>query len=220
MLTVWGRANSLNVQKVMWTLGELGLAHERIPTGGHFGGNQDPAYLEHNPNGLVPTLRDGDLYVWESNAIVRYLAAKHDAGGLWPEDPAQRARADRWMDWALSTAVPAMTGVFMVTVRAPRGTPRPADFAQRLAQCHKAFGILEAALEKSDYLAGNRLTMGDIPVGVAVGRYLRLSIDRPDYPRLAAYFARLRQRPAYATHVMLPLGTCEEEWQANEREFG
>lgn len=220
MQTVWGRANSLNVQKVMWTLGEIGLVHERIPTGGSFGGNNDAGYLSHNPTGLVPTLRDGDVIIWESNTIVRYLTAKYDAGGLWPEDPALRSQADRWMDWVLSTGSPSLGAVLMPTVRSPRGTPRPEGFSQAVSKLHAAFGLVEDALSHSAYIAGDRLTIGDIAVGVSVARYLRLPVELPSRPRLEAYFERLQQRPAFARHVMIPLGSCKEEWDAIERQHG
>ncbi|WP_342641777.1 glutathione S-transferase family protein [Rhodoligotrophos ferricapiens] len=220
MLKVWGRANSINVQKVMWTLGELGLAYERTPVGGSFGGTADPAYRAMNPNGLVPTILDGDTVLWESNAIVRYLAAKYDAGGLWPEDPLACGRSDRWMDWTATTLSPAMTPVFMATVRAPRNAPPPEDFSAALDKLSSQFRIIEEALSRSDYIAGTRLTIGDIAVGVFVARYLRMPITRPLLPRIEVYFARLKEHPAFRTHVMVPFGTCQEEWAALEREHG
>src|SRR5690348_9690795 len=103
VLKIWGRANSFNVQKVLWCADELGVPYERVDLGGPFGGNDDPAYRRLNPNGVVPTIQDGDLVLWESNAIVRYLAAKHGSGTLYPSDLAVRADADRWMDWQLTT---------------------------------------------------------------------------------------------------------------------
>ncbi|WP_137392153.1 glutathione S-transferase family protein [Rhodoligotrophos defluvii] len=220
MLTVWGRANSINVQKVLWTIGELGLAHERVPLGGSFGGTADKSYLAMNPNGLVPTVRDGDAVLWESNAIVRYLAAKHDTGGLWPEDPLARARADRWMDWSATTLSPAMTPVFMATVRAPRGTARPAGFDAAAEKLASVFRMVEEGLSEADHIAGPRLTIGDIPIGASVARYMRMPIDRPTLPRTEAYYARLQERPAFRTHIMIPFGTCQEEWDALEKQYG
>lgn len=111
MITVHGRRNSINVQKVMWAVGEIGLDHTRLDVGRAFGGNDTPAYRAMNPNGRVPVLVDGDAVIWESHSCVRYLAARYDPGGLWPEDPAERSLADRWMDWKLATAQPAMTTV-------------------------------------------------------------------------------------------------------------
>jgi glutathione S-transferase len=106
-ITLWGRASSANVQKARWALAEIGLAYEHTPLGGKYGGNKEPAYLAMNPNGLIPTLRDGDLVLWESHAIVRYLAATYSAGGLWPEGPSARAIVDQWTDWTVATFQPA-----------------------------------------------------------------------------------------------------------------
>src|SRR5829696_7441779 len=119
MLKIWGRYTSINVQKVMWAIGELGIAHERIDVGGPFGKNNEPAYLAMNPNGLVPTLEEDDFVLWESNAIVRYLAAKYGSGKLDPTDLRTRASAGRWMDWQLSVAGPAITPVFWGLIRTP-----------------------------------------------------------------------------------------------------
>ena len=119
MLKIWGRTSSINVQKVMWTVAELGLPHERIDVGGSFGGLDGPEYAALNPNRLIPVLQDGAIAVWESNAIVRYLAARHGAGGLWPEDPGRRSEADRWMDWQLTTLQPAISPIFWGLIRTP-----------------------------------------------------------------------------------------------------
>ena len=119
MLTIWGRNNSINVQKVMWTVAELGLAHQRHDVGRQFGGLDTAEFLAMNPNGLIPTIDDDGTIVWESNAVVRYLAAKYGAGSLWPEDPAQRADADRWMDWMLNTINPHIGPVFVALIRTP-----------------------------------------------------------------------------------------------------
>src|SRR5919197_4157345 len=119
MIKIWGRNTSVNVQKVMWAVGELGLPHERIDVGGPFGKNNEPAYLAMNPNGLVPTLEEDGFVLWESNAIVRYLAAKYGAGTLEPADPRARARANSWMDWQLTVAHPPLTPVFWGLVRTP-----------------------------------------------------------------------------------------------------
>src|ERR1700691_4714939 len=117
MIKIWGRKTSSNVQKVMWAIGELGLPHERIDVGGAFGKNREPAYLAMNPNGLVPTLEEEDGYLlWESNSIIRYLAARH-GGPLQPAHPKTRALASQWMDWQLSVFGPAITPVFWGMIR-------------------------------------------------------------------------------------------------------
>ena len=104
MLKVWGRKNFINVQKVLWCCEELGLPYERIDAGGPFGLTRDPEYLARNPNALVPTISDDEFVLWESNAIVRYLATRHGSGAMWPEDLRERADAERWMDWQLRRA--------------------------------------------------------------------------------------------------------------------
>src|SRR5215510_7234273 len=119
MIKIWGRNTSVNVQKVMWAVGELELPHERIDVGGAFGKNDEPAYLAMNPNGLVPTLEEDGFVLWESNAIVRYLAAKYGAGKLEPADLRERASAGRWMDWQLSVCAPAIHGLFWGLIRTP-----------------------------------------------------------------------------------------------------
>jgi glutathione S-transferase len=205
MLKVWGRPNSVNVQKVMWTVAELGLAHERIDVGGAFGGLDTPDYGARNPNRLIPVLEDGDTVVWESNAIVRYLAARYGTGSLWPEDPARRADADRWMDWQLTTVQPAMGPVFIGLVRTPperRDTAAIQAHAQRLVE---AMRLLDGHLAGRRFVAGDALTMGDIPLGCVCWRYLELAIDRPDLPSLTSWYQSLTARPAYREHVMIPL---------------
>jgi glutathione S-transferase len=107
-MKIWGRANSINVIKVLWCADECGLKYEREDVGGAFGGNDQKWYLDMNPNGVVPTIDVGGRIIWESNSAVRYLAAKHAAGTLWPTDPGLRSEADRWMDWQLSTIAEPM----------------------------------------------------------------------------------------------------------------
>ena len=205
MLKVWGRNNSINVQKVMWTVAELGLEHQRIDAGGQFGGLDTPDYGTLNPNRLVPVLEDDGVVVWESNAIVRYLAARYGSGGLWPADPARRAEADRWMDWKITSLQPDMTVVFWGLVRTPpeqRDTARIESAAERLG---RTFAILDAHLAGRRFVAGDELTMGDIPVGAACYRYHALPIRRPPLPDLESWYARLQEREAFHNHVMIPL---------------
>jgi glutathione S-transferase len=204
MLKLWGRRNSINVQKVLWTLEELGLACEQVDAGMEFGINKTPDYLAKNPNGLVPTLEDGALVLWESNAIVRYLAARHGSGGLWPDDAAGRGRSDRWMDWVLSQMMPVLGPVFRNLVRTPPMQRDQAEIDAGIRRMELLWPMVETALDQP-YLAGDRLTIGDIAVGVCVYRWRGLPIDRPGLPRLEAYFDRLAERPAYRNQVMLPL---------------
>ncbi len=205
MLKVWGRNNSINVQKVMWTVAELGLEHRRIDAGGQFGGLDTPEYGTLNPNRLVPVIEDDGVVVWESNTIVRYLAARYGSGGLWPVDPAPRAEADRWMDWKITSLQPDMTVVFWGLVRTPpeqRDTARIESAAERLGQ---TFAVLDAHLAGRRFVAGDELTMGDIPVGAACYRYHALPIRRPPLPDLESWYGRLRERTAFRSHVMIPL---------------
>ncbi len=205
MLKIWGRTNSINVQKVMWTAGELGLKYERIDAGGAFGRNRDPDYLALNPNGLVPTIEDDGVVVWESNACVRYLAAKYGEGTLWPRDPGVRARADMWMDWKLSTVIPVLVPVFKELIRTPPEQRDMKAVAAAQANLTDAMRLFDAYMAGRAYVAGDSLTIGDIAMGAATYRYLALPMERPKLPNLEAYYERLKTRPAYAEHVMLPL---------------
>jgi len=205
MLKLWGRVNSINVQKVLWALEELKVPYERVDAGLQFGVVNEPFYRKMNPNGRVPTIEDDGLVLWESNTIVRYLSAKHAAGTLWPSDHKQRADVDRWMDWTTSTVAPAMTPVFWGLVRTPpekRDAKAIADGVEKAAQ---AFQVLEQSLEGRDYVGGRAFTMGDIPLGTFLNRWNALDIKRPKLTRVEAYYARLQQRAAYKKHVMLPL---------------
>ena len=205
MLRIWGRTNSLNVQKVMWAVAELGLEHERIDAGGAFGRLDTAEYGRLNPNRWVPTVVDGDLVVWESNACVRYLAARYGEGSLWPVDPGVRARGDMWMDWTSTTVGPDLGVPFWQLVRTPaekRDLPAVAAAAQRLGP---VWSRLDAHLADRRFVAGDRLSMGDIPAGVAFWRYRNLAIERPPLPNLQRWSAELETRLAYQTHVMLPL---------------
>src|SRR5437870_8189328 len=167
MLKVWGRKTSSNVQKVMWAIGELGLAYERIDIGGPFGKNKEPAYLAMNPNGLVPTLEEEDGFLlWESNSIVRYLAAKNNARVLEPADPKTRALASKWMDWQLAVMGPAITPVFWGLVRTPPEKRDANAIAAGKEKTIAAAKIMDAQLGKTAYLAGDAFSYGDIPVGV------------------------------------------------------
>lgn len=206
MLTLWGRANSINVQKVMWTAVELGLDHERIDAGGAFGRLDTAEYGALNPNRRVPTLVDGDVVLWESNVIVRYLAAKYGAGGLCPADPADRARADQWMDWFITTMVADLIAVFRQLIRTAEADRDQDAIDASLGRLDAAWDIVEGHLaDREDYMVGDGLTMGDIPVGAAAYRYYGLDIPRPDRPHVHAWYQRLAERPAFQAHVMLPL---------------
>lgn len=205
MLKLLGRANSINVQKVHWCLEELGVPYARTDVGGAFGGNTTPEYLAKNPNGRVPTLEDDGFVLWESNVIVRYLAAKYGADKLWPTDVRQRAEADRWMDWQQTTVGPAITPVFWQLIRTPADQRDLAAMEKSKTDSVGVFSMLDAHLKGRAYVAGDSFTMGDIPVGCAAHRWLNLPIERPVLPNLEAWYGRLKTRPAAAKVLTTPI---------------
>jgi glutathione S-transferase len=200
-ITLWGRASSANVQKVRWALAEIGLAYEHIALGGKFGGTGDPAYLAMNPNGLVPTLRDGDLVLWEGHAIVRYLVAHYAAGSLWPESPSARAIADQWTDWTATTFQPAWIAAFWHIVRTPKAQHNPQAIAKALAETERCLSIMEGQLSRSPFLGGDALTYADIAAGVAMYRWSTMEIERAPRPAVEAWHRRLRGRQAFRDSV-------------------
>ena len=205
MLKIWGRTTSSNVMKVLWCADELGLAYERVDIGGQFGGNREPAYLALNPNGLVPTIEDDGLVLWESNTIVRYLAAKQRAEKLYPSAPAARADVERWMDWQLSVVNSPMTTMFLGYVRTPADKRDPAALESARRTAAAAWTILDRHLAGRDFIAGRDFTVGDIALGVQAWRWFNLPIERPDLPHLRAWFERLLARPVYKKRIALPM---------------
>lgn len=204
MLRIWGRTNSVNVKKALWCAEELGLHYERIDAGLQFGVVDTPEYRKLNPNGLVPTIEDDGYVLWESHAIVRYLCAKHGTGTLWPVDAAPRGDADRWMDWTFSLQN-ALRPVFWGLVRTPPEKRDAAAIEEGRRKSADMLAILDSALARRDYVAGAAFTMGDIPLGCHVQLWMRLPIERPVQPNVEAWFARLRERPAYRKVVDTPL---------------
>lgn len=205
MLRIWGRRNSINVQKVMWAVGELGLAHERIDAGGPYGGLDTDEFGAMNPNRRVPVIDDGGTIVWESHAIVRYLAAKYGAGTLAPDDPGIRAQSDMWMDWVLADLQPAFIGgVFWNFYRTPEEQRNWQLIRKGIARSTILFRLLDRQLETHAFVGGDALTMGDIPAGTQLYRYFNLQIDRPSLPNVEAWYSRIQESEAYRTHVMVP----------------
>ncbi|HEU4494151.1 MAG TPA: glutathione S-transferase [Rubrobacteraceae bacterium] len=205
MLRIWGRSNSINVQKVLWCCEELNIPYQRVDLGGPFGGNREPEYLRLNPNGLVPTISDDGFVLWESNAIVRYLAAKHGMGSLCPEGLARRADADRWMDWQMGTLWASLRPAFIGLVRTPREGRDQAAITAAISKTAENLAILDAHLAGRDYVAGPAFTMADIPLGVTAYRWFGLDIERPPMDDLEAWYERLCARAPYRANVMLPL---------------
>jgi len=207
MLKIWGRRSSFNVQKVMWLVGELGLAHEHIQAGGSFGGLDEPAFRALNPHGRVPVLEDGELAIWESHAILRYLAARYGQGIFWADDPAARSHVDRWMEWSQTALQPTfLNGVFWGYYRTPEPQRDWPAIRKSLDDCADLFRGLESVLANQSFLAGDQLTLADIPAGASLYRYFELDIERPNLPNVEAWYLRLQQRPAYREHVMIPFG--------------
>lgn len=202
MLRIWGRGNSVNVQKVLWAADELDLPHERINAGREFGVVDTPEYRALNPNGLVPTLDDDGFILWESNVIVRYLWQKHRPAA----SPRAFAEADRWMEWVSTTFWDgAMRTVFWGLVRTPPEKRDATAIEAARRKTGELLRIVDAALAQRPYLSGDEFGMGDIPLGCGIWRWYGLDIERPQQPHLAAWFARLKARPAYVKNVMLPL---------------
>ena len=204
MLKIWGRTNSVNVKKALWCAEELGLAYERIDAGMQHGVVNTPEYRKMNPNGLVPTIEDDGFVLWESHTIVRYLAAKHGAGKLWPLDLKVRADAERWMDWTF-TFLNAFRPVFWGLVRTPPEKRDMAAIEEGRKKSAELLGTLDAALAGRNYVAGSTFTMGDIPIGCHVQLWMRLPIERQKQPALEAWFARLLERAPYRKVVDIPL---------------
>jgi len=205
MLTIWGRASSLNVQKVLWCCVELGIPFERIDWAGEYGGNDDPAYRAMNPHGRVPTIRDGDTIVWESNTILRYLCATHGGARLHPERPVERSAVERWMDWQLAGLNPPMTALLLGYYRTPPDKRDAAGLETARQAAAGQWAIVEKWLEGRDYLAGPDLTLADIGSGILVHRWHTYPIVRPDFPRLKTWYDRLAERPGFRAHVAGPV---------------
>ncbi len=204
MLKMIGRASSANVQKVLWLCDEIGLAYEREDAGLHYGRTRDADYIAMNPNSTVPTIIDDGFVLWESNSIVRYLCNKHKSD-LYPNDIKERALAERWMDWQLAVYGPAMAPVFQGLIRTkPENRNMEAIKAGR-DRWSKAVAILDRYLGETEYLAGPRFTIGDIPCGIMTYRWFALDIEREDYPNVRRWYDALAQRPAYREHIMITM---------------
>jgi len=205
MIEILGRANSVNVQKVTWCAAELGLDVERKDIGGQFGGNDTADYLAKNPNGRIPTLIDNGFILWESNSIVRYLCETYGRDSWQPADPKVAALANQWMDWYLTTLHAPMTTLFWGLIRT---VPEEQDWTainKAAEDSAQIWSILDRHLADREFVTGEQLTMGDIPIGCAAYRWHCMDFQRPELPNLKRWWDRLNERPAYREHVMLPL---------------
>lgn len=205
MLTIWGRKTSSNVQALMWCIGELGLAYERHDAGHRYGGTDTPEFLAMNPNGTVPVLRDGDGEpLWETGAILRYLATRYGAAPFWPEDGLARARIDKWAEWAkINVAMGFTAPIFWKVVRTAPADQDPRAIRQAVAKLDKILDIAEAQLSRGAFLVGDTLTLADIQLGHVLFRYFDIPIPRPARPALRRYYDALTTRPAFREHVMV-----------------
>ncbi len=203
MLKIWGRLNSINVQKVVWCADELGLKYERIDAGGAFGIVDQPEYRIMNPNGLIPVIEHDGLVLWESNAIVRYLSARFGAGSLWPLDIGVRANADRWMDWQTTTLQPTIGPAFKQLFRTPLAERDLAVVNAGKIAIEAKLDILEMHLAKNAYIAGEEFTMGDISVGCSVDRWFKMPLKHAAHPHITRWYSALRQRAGAQQIVLL-----------------
>lgn len=204
MLKVWGRVSSVNVQKVMWVVAELGIPHERIDAGGAFGKTNTPEYKAMNPNRLIPVIEDGGFTLWESSAIIRYLANKYGKGGLAPIAEQDLARADQWMEWGqMNLYSDIISTCFWGLIRTPAAERNDKAIAVAAKRAGERLAILDEHLASRPYVLGDRLTIGDVTAGALLYRYYNIDIPRPAYPNVEAWYQRLMARPAYKTHVAI-----------------
>lgn len=205
MLKLWGRTSSINVRKVVFTARLLGLPFERIDAGASFGITKTPDYLARNPNALVPLLEDGDFTLWESNVIVRYLCARRPEAGLYPQDLRARFDAERWMDWQQTTLNNAGRDAFLQLIRTPAEQRNPQAIAASVAATEPLLAMLDAQLARRPYLAGEQLTMADIPIACEMHRWWGLPLEHPAHPHLRRWYDGLRQLPAARGALDVPL---------------
>jgi glutathione S-transferase len=204
MLTVYGRKSSFNVQKVMWLIGELGLNHRHVELGGSFGGLDTPDFRARNPHGRIPVIEDDGVAIWESHAILRYLAARYGDPRFWSSDPLVRSYADRWMDWSQCSLQPDfLNGVFWGFYRTPEPQRDMASVKVKILQTANHLSLLDKVLAKRSFILGDQLTLADIPAGTHLFRYFSLEIERPSLPNVERWYRLLQERSAYREHVMI-----------------
>jgi glutathione S-transferase len=205
MLTVWGRRTSSNVQALMWGIGELGLRYERHDAGHRYGGLDTPEFRAMNPNGTVPVLRDRqEEPLWETGAILRYLAGRYGSASFWPPEGTARAQVDKWAEWAkINVTMNFTVPIFWRVVRTAPANRDHATIAQAVENLNWFLDIAEVRLSRSAFLASDDLTMADIQFGHVLFRYFNIDIERKEHPALRRYFDALSARPAFREHVMV-----------------
>lgn len=202
MLRVLGKTTSINVRKVLWTCDEIGLGFVQEDWGSGFRDTLSTDYLRLNPNGLVPVIVDGDLILWESNTIIRYLAAAYGTTDLLPAAPRERARVEQWMDWQATEFNTAWRYAFQALVRKDPAYSDERQIAASVQAWSRHVGILDAHLSQTGaFMLGDNFTLADIPIGLAINRWFLTPIgDRPAYPAVSGYYERLSARPAFLRH--------------------
>jgi glutathione S-transferase len=211
MITIWGRKTSANVQKVLWLCDEIGVKFERQDVGGPFGGLDRPEFLALNPNQVIPVIRDHDVtrdqdvVVWESHAVMRYLATKYGPESIYPTETQVRSHVERWLDWHLGTLSPVITPVFISLYRTPEAERNADALARQVSVLTKTLVSLDSQMSGRPYFAGEELTIADIAFGNSIWRWLAFPIAHPELPNLQAWQARVASRPAYQTHVAQPV---------------
>jgi glutathione S-transferase len=219
MMTIWGRRSSINVQKALWALGEAGVAFERVTAGGSFGGVDTRDYRKLNPMGLVPVLEDGAIKMFESQAIVRYLARRYGKGTLQPRGFRALALAETWVEWTASTFAPAVMPIFWNKIRTPAEHADEEVVKRAERTSATVFRLADRRLGRKPFVAGKSFSYGDIPFGAVYWRYKNLEIERPALPNLDRWFEALQERPAYREWVMVPFGRNVTEWSALEQQL-
>jgi len=199
MIRVLGRVSSVNVRKVLWTLGEIGLSYQREDWGRGYASSSSPEFLALNPNGQIPVLIDDQGTLWESNAICRYLANRHHLQ-LLPVDPRKRALVEQWMDWQATDFNYSWRYAFHALSRKSPGYDDPAQIEASLKAWTDKIAILETQL-KDVYLTGPDFTLADIVVGLGVNRWVKTPGTKGDFPAVRAYWQRLSDRPAARAHA-------------------
>ncbi len=217
MLTIWGRPTSARTQKVLWALAETGIEFEMILASGTMGPNgsvdkgnepygvvDTPEYLAMNPNGTVPTIKDGDFTLWESNSVIQYLAMKYAPEPLFGDDLETFASASRWMDWEGNMFLPHQHTLVMHLVRLPPEERDPAQVEGARQALLRPLKIIDSQLAKTSFISGERFTMGDIPIGIRVHRWFLFDLETPDFPNLTRWYEVIRQRPGFLEHIADP----------------
>ncbi len=204
MLTVWGRPSAYSLQKVQWFLDELGVEYEHVNVGGALGGLDSKEFLAMNPNGRIPVIQDGEHIIWESNTILRYLAATYGTDVYWNESPVERSQFERWMDWELSSLQPSFLALFWNFYRTPENQRDSEKIVFNRQQCEKYIKILDLHLQQNEYVSGGQFGLGDICVGTCFFRYFNIGIELDRPKNVNEWYARLSDRPCYQRIIKVP----------------